>query len=261
MWSKEEIGKVIKESRLSAGLTQMQVAETLGRPQNTISAWEMGRAQPDANTLFELFQILGRSVDEAFGFLPKIKTAPPYSEEALKLAEDYDSLDGHGKRIVRLVADEEKARCISKVRDALRKQREEMGAAQEMPDNVIQFRYSVPGYLEPMSAGTGMEIGQEYPENYQLIKEPPRGTSFIARVSGNSMEPTYQDGDLLFVHSCEEVRKGQIGVFFMDGRQWVKELGDGVLISHNPDYDPRPMTNDVRCQGLVLGVCDERYFE
>ena len=112
MWSKEEIGQVIKESRLSAGLTQVQVAEILGRPQNTISAWEMGRAQPDANTLFELFQVLGRSVDEAFGFSPSNKTAPLYSSEAMKLARDYDELDGHGRRIVRLVADEEKARCL-----------------------------------------------------------------------------------------------------------------------------------------------------
>lgn len=68
MWTKEEIGNVIKKSRLSAGLTQVQVAKALGRPQNTISAWEMGRAQPDANTLFELFQVLGADLNEAFGF-------------------------------------------------------------------------------------------------------------------------------------------------------------------------------------------------
>lgn len=37
--------------------------------------------------------------------------ASPYSEEAQKLAKDYDDLDDHGKRVVRLVADEEEARC------------------------------------------------------------------------------------------------------------------------------------------------------
>lgn len=75
------------------------------------------------------------------------------------------------------------------------------------------------------------------------------------------MEPTYHDGDKLFIRACEEIEPGQIGVFYMDGKQWVKELGDGVLISHNPNYPPRPMTEDIRCQGLVLGVCDESYFE
>lgn len=32
----------------------------------------------------------------------------------MRLAQDYDDLDDHGRRVVRLVADEEKARCTSK---------------------------------------------------------------------------------------------------------------------------------------------------
>ena len=35
---------------------------------------------------------------------------------------------------------------------------------------------------------------------------------------------------------------------------------DAMGLSHNPKYPPRPMTDDVRCQGLVLGVCDESYL-
>lgn len=41
----------------------------------------------------------------------KKKKAPLYSSEAMKLAQDYDDLDSYGRRVVRLVADEEKARC------------------------------------------------------------------------------------------------------------------------------------------------------
>lgn len=141
---------------------------------------------------------------------------------------------------------------------AIEKQRERMEAAGEIAPEVV---FICPGFSSPMSAGTGQQAGEEYPENYRLTKEPPRGTSYIAPVSGNSMEPTYQDGGKLFIHACTEIRKGQIGVFLMDGQQWVKELGDGVLISHNPDYKPRPMTDDILCQGLVLGVCDKSYFE
>ncbi len=96
--TKEEIGRIIKESRISAELTQSQVAKKLGRPQQTIASWENGKSQPDANTLFELFQVLGRSVDEAFGFT---KSAPPLSGEALKVARDYDRLMSWQKEIVR----------------------------------------------------------------------------------------------------------------------------------------------------------------
>lgn len=247
--TKEEIGLIIKKCRVSAGLTQSFVAEQLNRPQQTIANWEVGRSQPDANTLFLLFQVLGVSLDEAFGIRTKKETAPPYTEEALKLAKDYDNLDGHGKKVVRLVADEEKARCTAPA-----------PVEQPAAEKVI---YIFPGYISPMSAGTGQPAGDEYPENYRLVKEPPRRASFIAPVSGDSMEPTYSNGDLVFVRAQEEVEIGEIGVFWMDGQQWIKELGEGVLISHNPDpkYGPRPFTEDIRCQGLVLCVCDESYFE
>lgn len=44
--------------------------------------------------------------------------APSMSEEAQKLAKDYDELDDHGKRVVRLVADEEKDRCKKEAKKA-----------------------------------------------------------------------------------------------------------------------------------------------
>ena len=120
--------------------------------------------------------------------------------------------------------------------------------------------YIMSWFYHPMSAGTGELAGDDQPENLRLIKEPPRGTSYVAPINGDSMEPTYHDGDKLFIHACQEIEPRQIGVFYMDGKQWVKELGDGELISHNPDYPSRPMTEDIRCQGLVLGVCDDSYF-
>lgn len=165
------------------------------------------------------------------------------------LAADYDGLDAHGRRVVRLVTDEEKARCAEAAR----------GSPAREPDETI---YYITSWFEhPMSAGTGQPAGDKQPENLRLIKEPPRGTSYVAPISGDSMEPTYHNGDKLFIHACEKIEPGQIGVFYMDGQQWVKELGNGELISHNPAYPPRPMTEDVRCQGLVLGACDESYFE
>ena len=107
--TKEEIGKVIKDSRLAAGLTQAQVAEKLGRPQQTIAGWEVGRSQPDANTLFELFAILGQSIDRAFGYTDK---SPFLSVKAMKIARCYDTLDDYGKDIVDLIVKHETTRCI-----------------------------------------------------------------------------------------------------------------------------------------------------
>ena len=159
------------------------------------------------------------------------------------------------------VADALWEECYASVHDGKKPdipRRSEIALKAEEPKEAL---FKVPWFFQPMSAGTGQEAGQEPEEDLEIKKEPPKGTSFVARVSGNSMEPTYYDGNLVFVHATVDIHPGQIGAFLMDGQMWIKELGDGVLISHNPEYSPRAMTDDIRCQGLVLGVCDKSYFE
>lgn len=237
-----------------ANINQVQLAERLGISKGTVNNWARGNNSPDVDMVPKICKVLGISILDLYSptrFEPQEskKTAPLYSSEAMKLAKDYDGLDRHGRKVVRLVTDEELARCAEAAQTA---------PAREPNETVY---YITSWFYHPMSAGTGEQAGEDQPENLRLIKEPPRGTSYVAPINGDSMEPTYHNGDRLFIHACEEIKPGQIGVFYMDGQQWVKELGDGVLISHNPAYPPRPMTEDVRCQGLVLGVCDESYFE
>lgn len=254
----------IKQARENAGYSQKELAEIIGVAPNTFHGYESGKHDPKSDLLIKIANACNVTIDFLLGYdapqSHKIKKAPTYSVEAMALAKDFDNnMDKRGQETVRGIADIEVARyqasTAEKVDAATRQeQREQIDTSD---DDV----YSVPLYSLPMSAGTGEEAGQEYPEDFLLKKRPPRGTSYIAHVSGNSMEPTYYDGDLVFIYSTVDIQVGQVGAFFMDGSMWVKELGDGVLISHNPDYPPRPMTEDIRCQGLVLGVCDDSYFE
>lgn len=233
----------------ASGKTLNQIASDSGVPIGTLNKLFAGQTKdPKLDTVRSVVHALGHTLDDLDDSPKGIKKAPLYSSEAQRLAADYDSLDGHGQKVVRLVADEELARCAEAAQTA---------PAREPEETVY---YITSWFYHPMSAGTGEQAERDQPESLRLIKEPPRGTSYVAPVHGDSMEPTYHDGDNLFIHACEEIEPGQIGVFYMDGQQWVKELGDGELISHNPDYPPRPMTEDIRCQGLVLGVCDESYF-
>ena len=67
--TKKEVAEIMKNTRISAGLTQKEAAEKIGRPQQTLGAWETGRSQPDLDTLFVLFtEIYGTTLSEAFGF-------------------------------------------------------------------------------------------------------------------------------------------------------------------------------------------------
>lgn len=47
----------LREFRLRAGLTAKGVGEVIGKSEKTVSGWEHGRGQPDADTLFKLCDI------------------------------------------------------------------------------------------------------------------------------------------------------------------------------------------------------------
>ena len=239
----------LKEARLANGFTQESLAHKIGVAKSTYTGYEKGHSEPSMLMLIRIMDTLG--VDANFLLQDEIKArhennATP--DEMEKIVKKYRALDGHGKKMVDFTIEEGTNRM--------------MAASPQLASGdaeIIQF--SVTEYEDPMSAGTGQPAGYGYGTNLLLIKEPPRGTSYVAPIAGNSMEPTYHNGDRLFIQACYEINVGEIGIFFMDGQQWVKELGEGVLLSHNPKYEPRPMTEDIRCQGRVLGVCDESYFE
>ena len=260
---RERIRASLEKYISASGYTQKEIAEKLGVSKSSITNWLKGKNSPDANLVMPICKLLNITVgqfygeDEAFeekSDTTKKENAPSVSEEAMKLAMDYDGfMDDRGRETVRGVADLEIARY--KVAATQAHNPTPPPLAEEVTYYITSFFY------HPSSAGTGEMADAEEPESLHLIKKPPRGTSFVVPVSGNSMEPTYHNGDKLFIRAQEEIMPGQIGIFFMDGHQWVKELGDGVLISHNQDYAPRQFTEDIRCQGLVLGVCDYSYFE
>lgn len=248
------------------GLNKLTLSQNSGIPYSTVVGWyKKGYEGLKLTTLRKLSDYFNTVLDY---WVNEDEIDPNYwkadgfivNGDEMGHIQKYRLLDPYGKEAVDGVLDVESRRCEAARAAAIKEQRQQMEAG-DMIDFEKVIRFSVPGYSMPLSAGTGQEAGQEYPENYTLVKEPPRGTSYIAPVSGDSMEPTYHNEDIVFVHSCEEIPVGRIGVFLMDGKQWIKELGDGELISHNPEYDPIPMREDIRCQGLVLGVCDESYFE
>lgn len=107
--TKEEIGAVLKSARERRGLTQLQVAETLGKRQQTIGNWETGYAQPDANTLFALCDLYNISIDDAFGGGRHVVVSSSEKEHL----EKYRTLDYHGKRVVDFLLNEEAARVAA----------------------------------------------------------------------------------------------------------------------------------------------------
>lgn len=256
----------IKEARKNKGITQAELGALIGVAKTTIAGYEKN-SEPTAAQLGEIADVL--DVDITFLLQDEIKRRHDLQatiHEMEHLIKKYRLLDHEWQEAVDSVLDigyRQYEKRLEEERDAaiLREQREQTEAAEEIEPKTVFFL--VPGFVSAASAGLGQPAENEYAENFKLTREPPYGTSYIIRVSGDSMEPTYHHGERVFVHAQHEIPVGKIGIFFMDGQQWIKELGNGVLLSHNqdPEYAPRPMTDDVVCQGLVLGVCDDSYFE
>ena len=257
--TKEEIGKIIKNTRISKKLTQSQVAEKMKRPQQTIANWEVGRSQPDANTLFELFQVLGADLNQAFGFTHK--KAPSYSDEAMKLAYDFDNrLDSWGKKQVRNVTDNEILRYEAELSHI-----KEKGNIYKIDNNIMSLKEQkviyLPEPLQSASAGTGQIADDDTAEQVAVYyNEKTSKADYIMRVSGDSMEPKFMNGDRVLVRSQPAVEIGEIGIFIVDGEQYVKIYRGSYLESLNPQYNNIEVSERSFCRGKVIGVLDPEWI-
>lgn len=117
--------------------------------------------------------------------------------------------------------------------------------------------------LSPMSvsAGSGEPLlDDSYPEMIKIkVNERTREASFAVQINGNSMEPYYNDNDIVLVKSQPSVELGQVGIFIIDGTGYIKERGSDRLISLNTNYGDIYFSDeqDIRCKGLVVGTLNE----
>ena len=70
------------------------------------------------------------------------------------------------------------------------------------------------------------------------------------------MEPKFHDGDMVLVKEQPTVAPGEIGIFLVDGKGYIKQLGTNCLISLNPDYEDISLHeyDSVYCKGKVIGI-------
>ncbi|HHG7967669.1 S24 family peptidase [Streptococcus pneumoniae] len=90
--------------------------------------------------------------------------------------------------------------------------------------------------------------------------EIPDDYDAIAYVVGNSMEPKIKNGDYLFIKNTPQVDYNTIGIFQVDGANYVKKLRQGYLESLNPDCADIQLdeSNDIRTIGEVVSIYREK---
>ena len=209
------IGSVLEHRRKELGLLQTDVAEALKGEdihvtKQAISKWETDKVVPNAQQFLALCKVL--EIHDVLG-------------EFLGMHSNLLSgLNRAGRERVK-----EYARLLHRSEEFCTE-----------PEAVQPLR-SLPLYDLAVSAGTGQFLDGENYEMVEVGDEVPIGANFGVRIAGDSMEPRYQDGQIVWVRQQPNVMFNEIGIFLYDGDAFIKQLvaeKDRVhLHSLNPAYD------------------------
>ncbi|MBQ8173821.1 MAG: LexA family transcriptional regulator [Clostridia bacterium] len=156
----------------------------------------------------------------------------------------YRRLDQNGRELVETVMDKHLSQYGSV----------DTNAAEDVAEDIRMV--SLPLYMLPVSAGMGVQLDDHYCENIEVrATKASLGADFALRVSGNSMEPKFTEGDILLVRRQDRVEIGDLGIFIADGEGYFKRFIGEYLRSLNPAYQDICIENfaEFRCCGKVIG--------
>ena len=227
----------LKEARLASGLTQEQLAEKIGVAKSTVTGYEKGNSEPNMLTVQRIMQAL--SIDANFLWQDEMANTTQFivSTEEKEHIKKYRTLDKYGKKQVNCVLDNEYDRCVKE------------------PEKLYKVTtVTKPNYLTGLSAGTGLFVFDDVPCEQIEVPVEYKDIDFVIGVTGDSMEPTYYEGDQVMIKKGE-VRIGEIGAFMINGEAYIKERGNNCLISHNKKYSIIGFKDDMKieCIGKVIG--------
>ena len=218
------IGEKIRQYRLANGWTQQELGAKIGISKNAIGNYEKGFRSPKKNTMFDLAKAFSISIDDLF---PPVQKPSPSDIQTI-----YDKLEPPRQGKVLTFAERQ-----------LKEQNEEETKINEVSEKVIDL-YQVEVVSET-AAACGFNYGFGYDdtdrETIEVDEQPPRH-DIATKVSGDSMQPDYQDGDILYlVDKGLTTYNGDLAVIAYGDRSYFKKIytenGRLRLVSLNDKYE------------------------
>lgn len=232
------LGERIRKARDAKGLKQSELAEMIEvKSAGVISNWEKDINKPDADKIIRLCEVLNISASYLLDYYGNTINVSFEEQDHIK---KYRALDEHGKKIVDFILNEEYDRST------------EQESGELIQTNCIVLTM----YEDAVSAGTGEFLSDGRCVEVTVDETPlTERADFILRVSGDSMEPTYYDGDKVLVENAAELNIGEIGIFVLNGQGYIKEYRPEGLLSHNKKYGIIKIGENDRCEvvGRVIG--------
>lgn len=262
----------IKKLKSQKKITNDQLSSMTGIPLGTLSKILAGISDsPKLCNMVAICDALGCSLDYIVSGTPENTHNYTLDADEITLIETYRTLDTYGRELTALVAGKERERIEQAAAAQTRTadgavggraktiSREKVKARIEETAQSAErsfLRRKLYLYDLPVSAGTGVYLDEARAEEITIPDTPKtQDADFALRISGNSMEPRYHDGDVLLIQNCDSVEVGELGIFVLDGSGYFKMFGGDRLISMNPKYGDILLKDfeDITCTGRVIG--------
>ncbi len=251
----------IKQLKSEKKITNDRLSELTGIPLGTLSKILAGISDsPKLVNIVAIAQALDCSLDYLISGNPENTNNYTLSSQEIRLVENFRQLDTHGQELVLLVLEKEKERV--RTGDLAVKPQSSARVLTQPPVRVASSDASGLGkriislFDMPVSAGDGMDLSDESATELRIPDTvKTQDADYALRISGNSMEPKFHNGDILLVQNCESVEVGELGIFILDGAGYFKKFDGDRLLSLNPIYAPIPLRDftDIQCAGRVIG--------
>ncbi|MGK4109686.1 XRE family transcriptional regulator [Enterococcus cecorum] len=200
---------ILKEKRLEKNMTLEQVGNLIGVGKSTVRKWENG-----------MIENMGR---DKIILLSRALNISPL--DILEMNIDDGKADI--KDIYLRLNEENQAIVYDFAKSKLDEQN-------TISDNIVPFPTTL-NLDAVVSAGTGEWQDGNLKEEVEYDGTIPTH-DYVVRVNGDSMQPLFEDNQILFVRKTSEVRDGQIIVCTLNNETYVKKIMGNRLVSLNKKY-------------------------
>ncbi|QTA56325.1 helix-turn-helix transcriptional regulator [Streptococcus suis] len=247
--NKEVMSKNLKFYMDKKGVDRNQLCADLDLKYMTVSDWINAKTYPRIDKIELLANYFGINKSDLIEEKSTITSSIPFQNfdprQAILLS-NYSKLNDTRKNKLLATSETLLAEEQGKIIDISEKRAEY--------DARKRISLSVPGKV---SAGTGYWQEDDYDTMVDFYAdEIPDKSKYdtVAVVVGHSMEPKIKNGDFLFIKLKDQVDLNKIGIFQVDGENYVKKLKTNCLESLNKDYDNIQFTENMRTIGEVVDV-------
>lgn len=209
------IAENITHFRKQRGITQKELAKEVGITASTMTDYMKLRSAPSFGVIQKLADYFGvkkSDIDTTF----KEESTNPLPDAPDSLTQQITD------KVVQLTTPNKK--IVLRTSEELLESQKADGEIYRQPNEVSEViqLYGYDYYDHAASAGTGQYLNDVRVERIELPVDVD--ADFVIPIKGDSMEPDYHDGDLVFIQTSVDLNDGVIGVFNYNGEAYIKQL-------------------------------------